>query len=240
MQIPSPAGRFRAALRAAPLPAIGIRILAELKGRSPSSGTIREDYRPAELARVLSRGGASALSVLTEPDFFGGSGEHLAAARAAAGGVPVLRKDFLLDPWQVWESRLLGADAVLLIAEVLGAAGLGRLMEETRATGLEPLVECRDESEIDLAAGAGAMVIGVNARDLADFSIDLARVERLRRAIPEGVIAVAESGVRGREDLARLARCGFDAALVGTTLMKAPDPGALLASWVGAGDVGSA
>ncbi|MFQ5720126.1 MAG: indole-3-glycerol-phosphate synthase, partial [Acidobacteriota bacterium] len=176
-----------------------------------------------------------ALSVLTEPDFFEGADESVAAARRGAGRLPLLRKDFLVDPWQIWESRRLGADAVLLIATVLPDQQLATLLSTAVEADLDALVEVKNEAELARAVAAGARIIGVNARDLSDFSVDLSRAERLVRRMPAGVVRVGESGVSGPGDLRRLAQAGFDAALVGTSLMVTARPGRTLRGWLAAG-----
>ena len=216
----------------------GLQVIAELKRASPSAGRLRDAFAPRELAAELARAGAAALSVLTEPDFFQGEDCFLARARAGAPDLPLLRKDFLVDPWQIWESRRLGADAVLLIAAVLTDGELSMLLGNTAEAGLDALVEVKDDEELHRALDAGADIIGVNARDLDDFSVDLARAERLIPRIPEDRVRVAESGVTGPADLARLREAGFDAALVGTALMRAARPGETLAAWLEAAGKG--
>ena len=222
-------GGFAAALRKASPP---IAVIAELKKASPSEGQIRDAFSPEDLARDLAAAGAVALSVVTEPDYFHGDDGFLAAARKGAPEHPLLRKDFLLDPWQVWESRLLGADAVLLIAGLLPSEHLKAMLESVKEVGLEAVVEAKSEAEIHSAVEAGAPVIGLNARNLDDFSVDLGRVEALASQLPAEILGVAESGITGAEDLARLSRAGFKAALVGTALMRAVDPGACLSDWL--------
>ena len=209
-------------------------VIAEIKRRSPSRGALRPDLDPAALARDYARAGAFAVSVITEPDFFGGSLDDLEAARRAAD-VPLLLKDFVVDPYQVWEARARGADLVLLIAAVLG----GR----TRAfvdlcfhVGLEPLVEVHGEAELDLALRSGARFVGVNNRDLATFRVDTTVSERLLPRIPPGIAAVSESGLRGPEDLDRLEAAGARAFLIGEALVTAPDPAAALRRLVERGE----
>jgi indole-3-glycerol phosphate synthase len=213
----------------------GLRVIAELKKASPSRGLLRGDYRPAELAAELERAGACALSVLTEEEFFQGSLEHLQAARQAAG-LPVLRKDFVFDPWQVWESRAASADSFLLIAAILSDALLRELIALARTLGMEPLVEVHTREELERAAAAGARIIGVNNRDLKTFEERLETSLELVEFIPEDAIAVSESGLGSREELERLARAGFDAFLIGECLMTAADPGAALGALLGAAD----
>ncbi|MHB9149323.1 MAG: tryptophan synthase subunit beta [Thermoleophilia bacterium] len=209
----------------------GHAVIAEIKRRSPSRGPIRPDLDPAEIARAYEAAGAFAVSVLTEPDHFGGAAAHLAAVRAAVE-IPVLYKDFVVDPYQLWEARAAGADLVLLIVALLGAE-TGRYVRLAREVGLEPLVEVHRPAELELALAAGARLVGVNNRDLDTFVTDLSVSRRLLPGIPEGVIAVSESGLRNVEDLDELARCGADAFLVGETLLRASDPGAALAELVG-------
>jgi indole-3-glycerol phosphate synthase len=204
-----------------------IAVIAEHKRRSPSRGAIREDLAPAAVAKGYEAAGAAALSVLTDEPFFGGCLAHLAEARAATG-LPVLRKDFLVEPWQVWEARAAGADAVLLIVAALDDVELRRLLGEARATGLDALVEVHDRAELERALAAGARLVGVNNRDLRTLAVSLETSVRLADAIPDDVVAVAESGIRSGSDLKHLRDAGFDACLVGERLMSAPDPGAEL------------
>jgi indole-3-glycerol phosphate synthase len=204
-----------------------VNVIAEHKRRSPSRGAIREDLAPADVARAYEAAGAAAISVLTDEPFFGGRLEHLQEARAACG-LPVLRKDFVIDPWQVWEARAAGADAVLLIVAALDDAGLGALLETASAAGMDALVEVHDRAELDRALAAGARVVGVNNRDLRTLAVSLETSLALAPAIPDDVVAVAESGIRTGADVRRLRDAGFDAFLVGEHLMSAPEPGAAL------------
>ncbi|MGD8895293.1 MAG: indole-3-glycerol phosphate synthase TrpC [Acidobacteriota bacterium] len=204
-----------------------VSIIAEHKRRSPSRGAIREDLVPADVARGYEAAGAAALSVLTDEPFFGGRLEHLVEARAATR-LPVVRKDFVLDPWQVWEARAAGADAVLLIVAALGDDELKTLLETAGAVGLDALVEVHDRGELDRALEAGARVVGVNNRNLKTMEVSLQTAISLSSAIPDGVVKVAESGIRTGEDVRRLRETGFDAFLVGERLMSAPDPGEAL------------
>ena len=206
----------------------GLQIIAEIKRRSPSAGALREDARPAELAPRYEAGGAAALSILTEPHFFNGSLDDLVAGRAAVG-LPVLRKDFTLDPYQLVEARVAGADAVLLIVAVVPER-LADLSGEAHALGLDVLVEVHDERELALALGAGADLIGINNRNLHDFTIDLATTERLRPLIPPDIVVVGESGIETAADLRRLVAARVDAVLIGSSLMRSGDPGAALAA----------
>lgn len=206
-------------------------IIAELKKASPSRGLIRENYVPAELAPILQQAGAAALSVLTEEDFFLGSLADLKSARKATH-LPVLRKDFIVDPWQVWESRAAGADAFLLIVAVLNDDSLRELLALGRALNMEPLVEVHSRVELDRAISAGARIIGVNNRDLRDFTVRLETSLELVDAIPDDRIAVSESGLRSHDDLARLRAAGFDAFLIGERLMDAANPAAPLSALI--------
>jgi len=208
-----------------------VNVIAECKSRSPSEGTLRDDYRPAAIARTYETAGAVAVSVLTETRFFGGSMAHLAEVRSAIA-LPVLRKDFLVDEYQLLEARSSGADAVLLMAAVLGGRGLARLFVEAQALGLESLVEVRDERELSSAVEAGATMVGINNRDLRTLHVDLGTGERLIASVPAGVAAVAESGIRSGEDLARLTARGFRACLVGGALMARIDQGQALAEMI--------
>jgi len=204
-----------------------VNVIAELKKASPSRGVIREDFEPAALAPLLERAGAVALSVLTEEEFFQGSLKDMRVARAASA-LPVLRKDFIVDPWQVWESRATNADSYLLIAAVLGDASLRELLELGRQLGMEPLVEVHSREEVSRALDAGARIIGVNNRDLRSMEVRLETSLELSDAIPQECIAVSESGMRSASELGRLRAAGFDAFLIGEHLMASPDPAAAL------------
>jgi indole-3-glycerol phosphate synthase len=204
-----------------------VNVIAEHKRRSPSRGAIREDLLPGDVARRYEEAGAAAISVLTDEVFFGGRMNHLEEVRAVAS-VPVLRKDFVLDPWQVWEARAAGADAVLLIVAALTDAELGRLLVVTREAGMDALVEVHERGELDRALGLGARIVGVNNRDLRTLAVSLETALALVPAVPDDVVAVAESGLRTGADLRRLRDAGFDAFLVGERLMSAPDPGEAL------------
>jgi len=205
-----------------------VNVIAEHKRRSPSRGAIREDLLPADVARRYEAAGAAAISVLTDEPFFGGRVEHLVEARAAVS-LPVLRKDFILDPWQVWEARAAGADAVLLIVAALTDAELGGLLSAAREAGIDALVEVHDRGELDRALSGGSRIVGVNNRDLRTLGVSLETSLALAPSIPKGVVAVAESGIRAGADVRRLRDAGFDAVLVGEHLRGAPDPGAALA-----------
>ena len=205
----------------------GINIIAELKKASPSKGLLREEYAPAVLASGLESAGAAALSVLTEEDFFHGSlGDLKEASRVTK--VPILRKDFIIDPWQVWEARAAAADSFLLIAAILSDSSLGELLALGRVLKMEPLVEIHERAELDRVVAAGAKIIGVNNRDLRDFQVHIETSLSLIEMIPDDCIAVSESGLRTHEDIERLRRAGFDAFLIGEHLMKEADPGSAL------------
>ena len=209
---------------AAALTAGRINVIAELKKASPSRGLIREHYHPAKLAAELAGAGAAALSVLTEEEFFSGSLVDLKEARVAVS-IPVLRKDFIIDPWQVWETRAACADSFLLIVSLLDRGLLTELLELGRCLKMEPLVEVHSPEELSLALECGARIIGVNNRDLTCFEVRLETALGLAGQIPESCVAVAESGIRSSEDLETLARAGYDAFLIGEHLMKEASPG---------------
>jgi indole-3-glycerol phosphate synthase len=202
-----------------------LSVIAEMKQRTPSMGVLAEDYRPADIAHAYTEGGASAVSVLTHMAGFGGRPEHLQMVRSATS-LPILRKDFVTDPYEVAEARAHGADAVLLIVAALEPAELKELIAVTRSRGVAALVEVHDERETAAALEAGAAAVGVNHRDLRDFSVDLGLTERLRKMVPNEVVLVAESGIRGRTDAMRMREAGADAILVGEVLMRAADPAA--------------
>lgn len=202
----------------------GTHVIAELKRASPSEGMIREDFRPEKLALELAGAGAAALSVLCEPHRFLGSEEYLRAARGVAE-VPVLYKDFLTTRYQVAAARAAGADAVLLIAAVLGDEALSGLLSFARDLGMEALVETHDGAEIARAVACGARVVGVNCRNLRDFSTDVSLLERLVGTIPGECVRIAESGMHSAEAVRAAKAAGADGFLVGTALMRAPSPG---------------
>jgi indole-3-glycerol phosphate synthase len=199
-----------------------INIIAELKKASPSRGVIREEYAPAALAVELEKAGATALSVLTEEDFFSGSLSDLKEASKVTR-IPILRKDFIVDPWQVWETRAAGADSFLLIVAILPDAMLRELLELGRLLKMEPLVEVHTRAELDRALAAGARILGVNNRDLRNFQVHIETSLDLIEAISDDCIAVSESGLQSHADLARLRGAGFDAFLIGEHLMKDGD-----------------
>ena len=197
-------------------------MIAEVKRRSPSKGDLAAGLDPSELAGRYEAGGAACLSVLTDEEFFGGSAADLQAARAACS-LPVLRKDFTVCLADVFDARLMGADCVLLIVAALSDDELRTFHNAAVGVGLDVLVEVHDEAELDRALSAGATLVGVNQRDLVTFEVDTARAVRMARAIPEGVLKVAESGIRGRQDALTLRDAGYDGLLVGETLVRAPD-----------------
>jgi indole-3-glycerol phosphate synthase len=199
-----------------------IRVIAELKRASPSRGVIRADYAPTALARAYVAGGANAISVLTDTPFFQGSLADLAAVRRAVD-CPVLRKDFLVDPYQVWEARAAGADAVLLIAAALPDSALPRLLGLAQELGLEGLVEVHGPEELERAVHTGAKLIGINNRDLRTFTVSLEATFALLPQVPSEVVLVSESGIHRPEDVARLAGAGVDAILVGEGLLRHAD-----------------
>lgn len=219
-----------AAFRAS-LGADGVRVIAECKRRSPSKGVLRETYDPVAIAAGYARAGAAGISVLTEPSFFDGALAHLTAVRDAVE-TPVLRKDFVVSEYQVVEARAAGADAVLLIVAALDPETLRALIDLARGHGLMPLVEAHSLEEIALARDAGADTIGVNSRNLKTLDVDTAAFARLANAIPDDVLAVAESGIRSAGDIRRLRDEGYDAFLVGERLMTERDPGMALATLI--------
>lgn len=214
---------FRDALRASPAP----RVIAECKRRSPSRGILRRDYDAPAHAAAYARAGAAAISVLTEPTFFDGSLEHLAQVRAAVA-IPLLRKDFIVTEYQLVEAVVCGADAVLLIVGALDDRELRALSARAAGLGLATLVEVHDAVELARAVEVGADVIGVNSRNLRTLTVDRDVLEEVAEAIPAGTTAVAESGIRTADDIARLSRRGYSAFLVGERLITEPDPGAAL------------
>jgi indole-3-glycerol phosphate synthase len=211
---------FAAALSGGPL-----RIIAELKRASPSRGILRQQYEPEAIAQSCEAAGAAALSVLTEEPHFRGSLHDLETVRAAVR-VPVLRKDFILEDYQIYESVAAGADALLLIVAALSDEDLRRFLELCQSLRIAPLVEVHDESELERALAAGVRIIGVNNRDLKTLEVDLGTSLRLRPRIPAGSIAVTESGIKTGEDLRRMAEAGYHAALIGEIFMTKADPGA--------------
>ena len=229
------AGQEGAARDASPfrraLGAESIGVIAEFKRRSPSAGRLREAPDLVQVVSAYQRGGAVALSILTEGPNFGGALADLRDARAVCD-LPLLRKDFIVDRYQLHEARAAGADAVLLIVAALGPQELAELHAEARLLGLDVLVEVHDEDELAIALELGAEIVGINNRDLRDFSVDTNRTERLMAGVPGDVIAVSESGIHSAEQLRRLAEHGVRAVLVGETLMRAEDPAGALRSLI--------
>jgi indole-3-glycerol phosphate synthase len=220
-----------------PMPAFraeGVSVIAEVKRRSPSKGALEPIADPAQLAVDYAAGGAAAISVLTEQRRFGGTLDDLRAVRAQVH-VPVLRKDFITTSYQLWEARAAGADMALLIVAALEQNALESLIERARSIGLTPMVEVHDEDEVTRAADAGADLVGVNARNLHTLQVDRGTFERLSPLIPDGVVKVAESGVRGPHDVIEYAKSGAHVVLVGETLVRDNDPRASVADLVAAG-----
>lgn len=211
----------------------GAAVIAEIKRRSPSAGQLAEGVNPVERARAYQAGGAAAISVITDHEFFGGSLDDLRQVRAAVE-VPILRKDFIIDRVQVLQARAAGADAVLLIISVLAPALLAELHQQACELGMTPLLEIHEADEIEPALAVRPALLGINNRDLRTMNVDLGHCLELRRRIPAEVTVVAESGVHGGDDIRRLTAGGLDAFLVGSALMANPDPQALLANMVGA------
>jgi indole-3-glycerol phosphate synthase len=227
--IAEPTRGFEAHLRGQSRQAGVLGVIAEIKRRSPSKGDLAPDLDAGTTAAAYEAGGAAALSVLTDGPYFGGSVQDLDDARSAASHTPVLRKDFTIDTDQVYESRGIGADAVLLIAAAIrDDSALHDLYTLARELALDVLVEVHNEHELERAVAIGATIIGVNARDLATFQEDLTIGERLVGRLPTDVLAVAESGIRTKDDAERMAGIGFDAVLVGEALVRAPDPSSLV------------
>jgi indole-3-glycerol phosphate synthase len=213
----------------------GVSLIAEHKRRSPSAGVLREGSTVSEVVAAYERGGAVALSILTEPHHFGGALADLREARAASV-LPILRKDFVVDPYQLYESAAAGADAVLLIVAALPGGELERLHREALALDLDVLVEVHDEPELQAALEVDAQVIGINNRDLTDFSVDVERTYELLSDVPAGKTVVSESGFSSREQLEDVERIGVDAVLVGESLMRSPDVEAACRALTGAVD----
>lgn len=233
--------RDRAERRPQPLPALSmlqdpdvVRVIAEVKRSSPSKGALAAIADPAALARDYESGGASVISVLTERRRFGGSIEDLEAVRRAVD-VPVLRKDFVVSAYQVWEARAAGADLVLLIVAALEQPALVSLVERVHSLGMTALVEVHDAEEVPRAVDAGARVIGINCRDLRTLHVDRDQFARVAPLVPDGIVRIAESGVRGPHDVLSFARAGANAVLVGESLVTGRDPRAAVADLVAAG-----
>ena len=196
-----------------------IRLLAEIKAASPSTGTIRDRFDPSEIARLYETGGASAISILTDEKYFSGQDEHLQSAKAAVS-VPVLRKDFTIDEYQLYESRVIGADAVLLMAQVLDIDSFSRLLKKARELGLHVLAEGHTQDQIDAIVSLRAETIGINNRDFDTMTTDLETTLRLRDRIPRERVLVSQSGISRREEIKRLEAEGIDAVQIGTSIMK--------------------
>jgi indole-3-glycerol phosphate synthase len=234
MELASEGRDFAAALAGSGPDAPGLRVIAELKQASPSRGTLRTDYRPREIASGYEEAGAAALSVLTEEQFFKGSLGDLEEAREAVS-LPVLRKDFILEPYHVYESAAAGADALLLIVAALNDAELRSLIRLAYSLEIAALVEVHNEDEVSRAVAAGARIVGVNNRDLRTFEVNLETSLRLRDLIPAGILTVSESGIGTAADLIRLQQAGFDAVLIGERLITQQDPGQALRELITSG-----
>ncbi len=229
----APCRGFRTALARAD----GLGVIAEVKRRSPSKGTLADGLDPVALASAYEAGGASCLSVLTDAEAFGGSPADLQAARDGCN-IPVLRKDFTVSEHDVLDARLMGADCVLLIAAALDDGELRSFHDLAVDAGLDALVEIHDEAELERALAVGATLIGVNQRDLVTFEVDHDRARRMAARFPDGIVSIAESGVRGPADAASLADAGYDAVLVGESLVTSEDPSAAVAALRSAGSTG--
>ncbi len=200
-----------------------IRLIAEVKKASPSRGILRADFNPVAIAQSYAQSGAAAISVLTQASHFKGSLDHLHDIRKAIPHLPLLRKDFILDPYQVYQSRAYGADSLLLIVAILSPEKLGALLELSRQLGMDCLVEVHNKKELEIALGSGARIIGINNRNLKTFNVDLATTRRLQPLIPPDRIVVSESGIKDSRDMAKLKSWGINAALVGEAMMLATD-----------------
>lgn len=214
------------------LSAPGIHLICEAKKASPSKGLIAEDFPYVDIAKDYEAGGASAISVLTEPFYFLGSNEYLKEIRAAVS-IPVLRKDFVVDEYQIYEAKVLGAHSCLLICAILDKAALCEYLEIAHSLGLSALVETHNPEEIQMALDAGAKIIGVNNRNLKDFSVDISHSASLRSLVPETVVFVAESGIHSKEQVTELKADGVNAVLIGETFMRAPDRRKIVAEYAG-------
>ena len=212
----------------------GVAFIAEIKRKSPSGGALRPGASAADLAAMYESAGAAALSVLTDTAYFGGSDDDLVTARHVSG-LPALRKDFVVDPYQIYEARALGADAVLLIVRALSDADLRELLDLTYRLGIEALVETHSASEVERALQAGAQIVGVNNRDLDTLVTDVSLAPRLRTMVPPEVVFVAESGISHPDQVSALLAAGVDAILIGESLLRSPDPGFKLRGLIEAG-----
>ena len=208
----------------------GLSFICEVKKASPSKGLIAPDFPYLSIAKEYEAAGADAISVLTEPRWFLGSNDYLKEI-AEAVKTPCLRKDFTVDPYMIYEAKTLGASAVLLICAILSPAELEQYLSLAEDLGLSAVVETHDEKEITMALSAGARIIGVNNRNLKDFSVDTGNSKRLRQLVPQDVLFISESGVKGKEEIERFREIGVDAVLVGETLMRSGDKKALLTEW---------
>ncbi len=210
---------------AAALQGKNIKLIAEVKKASPSKGVICRDFHPVNIARAYADGGASAISVLTEEKYFQGSLDYLKDIRNALGDErpPLLRKDFIVDPYQIYEARAYGADCILLITAIISPEKLAEFLELSHGVKMDCLVEVHNEAELELALSSRARIIGINNRDLNTFKVDMTTTERLKSMIPDDRIVVSESGIESREDIERLERLGVNAVLIGEALMRAPD-----------------
>ena len=231
---PPPRGFLRALQARAAANEVGV--IAEIKQASPSRGQIRADFHPADLARAYAAGGAACLSVLTDAPYFNGELEHLVAARAAAPALPVLRKDFTLDPYQVVEARAAGADAILLIVAALGQSQAAELADTAHRCGLDVLVEVHDEKELDRALALPCELVGINNRNLRTLTVDLATAEQLVPLVPRDRLVVCESGIGTPADIARMRNVGVSTFLVGESLLRQGDVQLALATLLGAGE----
>jgi indole-3-glycerol phosphate synthase len=226
----APRGSFAQGLRRRP--DVGVRFICEIKHASPSAGVLREPFDPEAIARAYAAAGAAAISVVTEERFFLGTRDTLCRVRRVVLP-PVLMKDFVIDTYQIFEARVLGADAVLLITALLDQSQLLEFRACATELGLECLIEVHDETELERAIESGALVLGVNNRDLGSFQVDLATTERLIRLMPPDRVVVSESGIRTRDDILRLEQSPVDAVLIGETLMRAESPGQMLERLMG-------
>ncbi len=222
-RLPLPEGQHSLRNFTSAIGKLGINLIAEIKYGSPNLGEIKLKRRAGDLAKLYERGGASAISCITEKDFFFGDSAFLVEAKNATS-LPILRKDFIIDPWQIEESLSYGADAILLIVRILKGKLLGKIYREAKREGLAVIFEVHKEEEIQRALDAGAEIIGINNRDLQTFNIDLSTTLDLISHIPKGIIVVAESGIKDRKDVILLERAGLNAILVGEALISAKDP----------------
>ena len=209
-----------------------VHLIAEVKKKSPSKGIIREDFNPVEIARTYAANGASSISVLTDREFFAGELAYLSAIREAVT-LPLLRKDFTIDPYHIYQARLAGADAVLLIVSILTSTQLREFIEIARSLGLASLVEVHTEEESEVALTGGAEIVGINNRDLKTFHTDIATTFRLKDSIPTDTVVISESGINTHEDVMKLKEAGINAILVGESLMRSPDIGAKVRELLG-------